>query len=160
MFCAAVLLLSCTRNEQREEVALPNVAPDTVVVSWSVVSRSSDRRSMHIVLHASRELITMSRSATGTMMSVARTVSEEDYAKLVGTLRSLQCCALPSSSGERSDPSEAKPQLEINFGDMQCEIELWDREWREGRARECGFAFALFHHSGFVPDPPVDEPSP
>ncbi|MBW2209964.1 MAG: hypothetical protein JRG67_02800 [Deltaproteobacteria bacterium] len=124
MFCAAVLLLSCTRNEQREEVALPNVAPDTVVVSWSVVSRSSDRP------------------------------------KLVGTLRSLQCCALPSSSGERSDPSEAKPQLEINFGDMQCEIELWDREWREGRARECGFAFALFHHSGFVPDPPVDEPSP
>jgi hypothetical protein len=87
-------------------------------------------------------------------------VSEEDYAKLVGTLRGLECCSLPSTSEERSEPAEAKPQLEINFGDVKCEIELWDREWREGRARECGFAFARIHGSGFVPDPPVDEPSP
>ena len=160
MLYGTVLLLSCTQNERKEDVALPRVAPDTVVVSWSVVSRSTDRRSMHIVLDASRELITMSRSSNGTMMSVARTMPEEAYAKLVGTLRGLDCCSLPSTSAERSEPSEAKPQLEINFGDMQCEIELWDREWREGRARECGFAFALFHHEGFVPDPPVDEPSP
>jgi len=160
MLCATVLLSSCTRNEQREEVALPTVAPDTVVVSWSVVSRSSERRSMHIVLDASRELITMSRSSDGTMMNVTRTMPEEAYAKLIRTLRGLDCCSLPSTSAERSEPGEAKPQLEINFGDMQCEIELWDREWREGRARECGFAFAQFHHNGFVPDPPVDEPSP
>jgi hypothetical protein len=158
--CATVLLLSCTRNEQEEAVALPTVAPDTVVVSWSLVSRSSERRSMHIVLDASRELITMSRSSDGTMMNVTRTVSEEAYAKLIGTLRGLECCALPSTSAERSDPGEAKPQLKINFGDVRCEIELWDREWREGRPRECGFAFARLHGGGFVPDPPVDEPSP
>ena len=158
--CAAVLLWGCTGKEQKQHVELPKVTPDTVVVSWSLISRSSDRRSIHAALDGSRELITTTRSSTGTMMSVTRTVSEEDYAKLVGTLRGLECCSLPSTSEERSEPGEAKPQLEINFGDVKCEIELWDREWREGRARECGFAFARIHGSGFVPDPPVDEPSP
>ena len=155
-----MLLSSCSQNEPKKEVALPTVPPDTVVVSWSVISRSPDRRSMHVVLDGGRKLITTTRSSTGTMMSVTRTVSEEDYTKLVGSLRGLECCSLPSTSEERSQPGEAKPQLEINFGDVKCEIELWDREWREGRARECGFAFARIHGSGFVPDPPVDEPSP
>ncbi|UCF46485.1 MAG: hypothetical protein JSU89_04670, partial [Myxococcales bacterium] len=72
----------------------------------------------------------------------------------------LDCCSLPSTTKERISPGEAKPRLEINFGDMKCEIELWDREWREGRARECGFAVARLHGTGFVPDPPVDEASP
>lgn len=159
MLYATLVLLSCTPNEPKQDVALPSVTPDTVVVSWSVVSRSADRRGMHIVLDASRELTTNSRSSDGTMMSVVRTTPEESYAKLVGTLRRLDCCSLRSTSAERSYPSEAKPQLEINFGDVQCEIELWDREWREGRANECGFAFAQFHGGGFVPDPPVDEPT-
>jgi hypothetical protein len=154
------LLLSCTPNGHKEDVALPKVAPDTVVVSWSLISRSSGRRSTHVALQGNRELITTTRSADGTMMTVTRTASKEDYTKLVGSLRSLDCCSLPSTSEERSYPSEAKPQLEINFGDSRCEIELWDREWRDGRARECGFAFARFHRGGFVPDAPVDEPSP
>lgn len=160
MLCVTMLLSSCSQNEPKKEVALPTVPPDTVVVSWSVISRSPDRRSMHVVLDSARELITTTRSSTGTMMSVTRTVSEDDYAKLVGSLRGLECCSLPSTSKERSEPGEAKPQLEINFGDVKCDIELWDREWREGRARECGFAFARIHGNGFVPDPPVDEPSP
>jgi len=160
MLCVAMLLSSCSQNEPKKEVALPTVPPDTVVVSWSVISRSPDRRSMHVVLDGGRKLITTTRSSTGTMMSVTRTVSEEDYTKLVGSLRGLECCSLPSTSKERSEPGEAKPQLEINFGDVKCDIELWDREWREGRARECGFAFARIHGNGFVPDPPVDEPSP
>jgi hypothetical protein len=154
------MLLSCKPAGQKEEVALPKVAPDTVVVSWSVISRSAERRSSHVVLEASRELVTTTRSPDGTMMTVSRTVSEEGYAKLLRTLRELDCCSLPSTSEDRSYPSEAKPQLEINFGDRRCEIELWDREWREGRARDCGFAFARIHGNGFVPDPPVDEPSP
>jgi len=79
---------------------------------------------------------------------------------LVATLRALDCCSLQSTSKERTRPSEAKPQLEINFGDMKCEIELWDSDWREGLARECGFAVARLHGSGFVPDAPVDESSP
>ena len=79
---------------------------------------------------------------------------------LVGTLRALDCCSLQSTSKESARPTEAKPRLEIDLGDVQCDIELWDREWREGRARECGFAVAQFHGSGFVPDPPVDEASP
>ena len=53
-----ILLPSCTPNEQKEEVALPNVAPDTVVVSWSLISRSAGRRSMHVALQGNRELIT------------------------------------------------------------------------------------------------------
>ncbi len=153
-------LLSCTPTEPKDEVALPKVEPETVVVSWSVISRSAGRRSTHVVLDASRELITTTRSPDGTMMTVSRTVTEDAYAKLVGQLRALECCSLPSTSEDRTYPDEAKPQLEINFGDTRCEIERWDREWREGRARECGFAFARLHGSGFVPDPPVDEPAP
>jgi hypothetical protein len=158
--CATVLLWGCTGNEQKEEVALPEVAPDTVVVSWSVISRSSDRHSIHAVLDGSRTVTVTTRGADGTMMTVSHTASEKDYAKLVGTLRALDCCSLPSTSKERPSPSEAKPQLKINFGDVKCKVELWDSEWREGRARECGFAFARLHGRGFVPDPPVDEPSP
>jgi hypothetical protein len=157
---ATVLLCGCTRNEPTDPAALPKVAPDTVVVSWSVISRSSDRDSIHVALDASRNLVVTNKAPDGTMMSISRTVSQEEYAKLVGTLRALDCCSLPSTSKERSSPSEAKPQLVINFGDVHCEIELWDREWRQGTARECGFAVARIHGGGFVPDPPVDEPSP
>lgn len=159
ILCVA-LVLSCTPTKPKDEVVLPKVAPDTVVVSWSVISRSAGRRSTHVVLDASRELITTTRSADGTMMTVSRTVSQEQYAKLVGKLRALDCCSIPSTSEDRAHPEEAKPQLELNFGDIRCEIERWDREWREGLAQQCGFAFARLHGSGFVPDPPVDEPSP
>jgi hypothetical protein len=159
--CAAALVWGCTGKERRKvEVELPKVPPDTVVVSWSVISRSSDRDSLHAVLDATRKLNVTSKAPNGTMMSIAHTVSEKDYAALVGTLRALDCCSLRSTAEDRTRPSEAKPQLEINFGDVKCEIELWDREWREGLARHCGFAFARLHGSGFVPDPPVDEPLP
>jgi hypothetical protein len=136
------------------------VPPDTVVLSWSVISRSSDRDSAHAVLEASRKLTTTTRSPEGTMMSISRTISREEYAELVGRLRSLDCCSLRSTTVEQPDPGEAKPQLEINLGDVRCEIELWDREWRRGRARECGFAAAQLHKMEFVPDPPVDAPAP
>lgn len=160
VLCTLVLVLGCTRPDRSEKVVLPEVTPDTVVVSWSVISRSPDRRSTHVVLEANRDLVVTTRSSTGTMMTVSHKVSEDDYAKLVGTMRKLDCCSLPSTSQERSYPEEAKAELEIDFGDAQCEIVLWDREWREGRARECGFAFARLHGGGFVPDPPVDEASP
>ena len=158
--CAALLLCGCKGKEAKFEVELPKVAPDTVVVSWSVISRTSDRDSIHAVLDASRKLNVTTKAPSGTMMSVGRPVSEKDYAALVGTLRALGCCSLQSTSKERTDPSESKPQLEINFGDMKCEVELWDREWRDGLARDCGFAIARLHGGGFVPDPPVDDPSP
>jgi hypothetical protein len=158
--CAFVLLWGCTGNEPKQEVVLPKVPPDTVVVSWSVVSRSADRDSIHAALEASRKLTVTNRAPDGTMMSISRTVSEKDYAALVAALRALDCCSLSSTTQERTRPSEAKPQLEINFGDSKCEIELWDTEWREGRARECGFAVARLHGAGFVPDPPVDEATP
>lgn len=159
LICVTLLLVGCARKEQKE-VALPKVAADTVVASWSVISRTSDRKSVEVALTGSRMLNVTSRSANGTMMNISRTLSEKDYAELVGRLRALDCCSLPSTTKERISPGEAKPRLEINFGDMKCEIELWDREWREGRARECGFAVARLHGTGFVPDPPVDEASP
>jgi hypothetical protein len=156
----ATLALGCKPGAKTDDVALPKVAPDTVVASWSVISRSDDRRSMHVVLEGSRQMITTSRSRNGTMMTVRHEVPEDTYARLVQRLRDLDCCSLASTEAERSYPAEAKPLLEINFGDVQCEVELWDREWREGRAKECGFAFARVHGSGFVPDPPVDAPAP
>jgi len=160
VFCAMALLWGCTGKERRLEVELPKVPPDTVVVSWSLISRSSDRESLHAVLDATRQLKVTNKAPDGTMMSIGHRVPEKDYAALVATLRALDCCSLQSTSKERTRPSEAKPQLEINFGDMKCEIELWDSEWREGLARECGFAVARLHGSGFVPDAPVDESSP
>ncbi len=156
----AIVLLSCTPNGQSDEAALPKVGPAAVVVSWSVISRSADRRSSHVVLEGSGELTTTTRSANGQMMTVSRTVSKDAYADLVQSLRRLNCCSLSSTSAERSYPSEAKPLLELHFGDLDCEIELWDREWRQGKAKECGFAFSRLHGNGFVPDPPVDAPSP
>ena len=160
VFCTTALLWGCTGQERTVEVELPSVPPDTVVVSWSVISRSSDRDSLHAALDATRKLSVTNKAPNGTMMSIARTVSEKDYTALVATLRALDCCSLQSTSQERTSPSQAKPQLEINFGEMKCEIELWDREWREGLARQCGFAVARLHGGGFVPDPPVDEPAP
>ena len=155
-----VLLCACTSKERNLEVELPEVPPDAAVVSWSLISRSADRDSLHAVLDASRKLTVTNKTPKGTMMSIARTVSEKDYTALVATLRALDCCSLRSTTKERPRASEAKPLLEINFGDMSCEVELWDSEWREGLARDCGFAVARLHGGGYVPDPPVDESSP
>jgi hypothetical protein len=160
LVCAAVLLLGCTRNEHEEQAALPKLAPDAVVVSWSVISQSSDRDSIHVALDGGRRLDVTNKAPDGTTMSVSRTLSEREYATLVGTLRDLNCCSLQSTSKKRPAPGEAKPRLELDLGDVQCEIELWDSEWREGLARECGFAVAQVHGGDFVPDPPVDAVPP
>jgi hypothetical protein len=152
--------LGCERGEREKKVVLPRVPPDTVVASWSFISRSSDRRSVHSVLEASRELTTTTRSPNGTIMSVSRTISKKEYSTLVDELRVLDCCSLQSSDAERLDPSEAKPLLEIDLGDTRCEIERWDHEWREGVARECALSFVRVHRAGFVPDAPVDDSPP
>ena len=157
---AMLLLCGCTENEpKRQAVELPNVAPDTVVVFWSVISRRSDRDSIQVALDGSQKLNVIHRTPSGTRMSVERAVSDEDYAKFVQTLRALDCCSLRSTSKERSRQSEAKPRLEINLGDQKCEIELRDSEWLEGRAKECGFLVSQLHGGGFVPDPEVYEAS-
>lgn len=155
-----VLLVSCSRGEAEREVELPNVAPDTVVASWSVTSRTRDRDSLQVVLQADRTLVVTNRTADGTMMSLSRTISKEEYARFVGRLRELDCCALRSTERERPSPDEAKPALDIDFGNMQCEVELWDSDWREGKARDCGLAMARLHGGGFVPDPPFDDARP
>ena len=43
ILCVA-MLLSCTPTKPKDEVVLPKVEPETVVVSWSVISRSAGRR--------------------------------------------------------------------------------------------------------------------
>jgi hypothetical protein len=152
------LLVSCSRGEP--EVQLPEVALDTVVVSWSVTSRTEDRDSLHVALEADRTLVVTNRIADGTMMSLSRTISKKEYAALVGKLRALDCCSLHSTRRDRPSLDETKPALEIDFADMQCEVELWDSEWREGKARDCGLAVARLHGGGFVPDPPFDDARP
>ncbi|MGB5704229.1 MAG: hypothetical protein WBM48_15525, partial [Polyangiales bacterium] len=101
---ALVSLLGCSKGEQEKDVALPRVPPDTVVVSWSVISRSSERDSLHSVLEAGRKLTTTTRASNGTMMSSSRTVSEKEYVTLIDQLRSLDCCSLESTGVERTDP--------------------------------------------------------
>jgi hypothetical protein len=160
LICGALLLLGCTRNEHEERVALPEVAPDAIVVSWSVISRASDRDSIHVALDGSRRLDVTTKAPNGTMMSTSRSLSEREYATLVRTLRDLNCCSLQSASRERPAAGESKPRLELDLGDVRCQVELWDSEWREGLARECGFAVAQLHGGGFVPDPPVDDAPP
>lgn len=155
-----VSLVGCEAGSKRPDVVLPRVPPDATVASWSVVSRSDDRNSVHAVLEARRTLTTTTRSPDGTMMSTSRTISEQRYAALVERLRALRCCELSSTTAEQAEPAEAKPVLELELGDVQCTVELWDREWRAGRARECAFAFVEVHRAGFVPDPPVDDPTP
>ena len=144
---AILSALGCEKAEQEEKVVLPRVPANTAVAAWSFISRSSDRRSVHVVLEASRELTTTTRSPNGTMMSVSSTISKEEYSTLVGQLRNLECCSLQSSTTERLDPSEAKLLLEIDVGDTRCEIERWDHEWREGVARECALAFVRVHRA-------------
>lgn len=156
----AMCLSGCDRTPSDPPVVLPDVAPDAVVVAWSVTSRSADRDSVHAVLEGDRTLTVTNRTPNGTMMSVSRTVSDGEYAELVASLRDLDCCSLRSTSEERSSPGEAKPVLEIDLGDVQCEIELWDHQWREGLARQCGLAVARLHKAGFVPDPPFDDTPP
>lgn len=158
--CVMALLVNCSRSENAQDVQLPEVAPDAVVVSWSVTSRTRDRDSLHAVLEANRTLVVTNRTADGTMMSLSRTISKKEYATLVRRLRALDCCSLRSTDRERPSPDEAKPALEIDFGDMQCEVELWDSEWRQGKARDCGIAVAQLHGGGFVPDPPFDDAQP
>jgi hypothetical protein len=154
------LLSSSCKREPHDDVVLPQVPPDTIVASWDFVSRSPDRQSVHSVLYADRRLTNTTRSPNGTIMSLERTVLTKEYALLVQRLRQLDCCSVASTEAPRVDPAESKPRLELNLGDVRCDIELWDREWLEGTARECGFAFAQVHRSGFVPDPPVDDPAP
>ena len=157
---ACLVMLACEPSQPHADVVLPQVPPDTIVMSWSLISKSPGRQSVHSVLNASQKLTTTTRSDNGTMMSVSRGVSNEEYARLIKRLRELDCCALESTELQRPDPAEAKPRLELELGDVRCGIELWDREWREGRARECGFAAAQVHRAGFVPDAPVDDASP
>ncbi len=156
----ALLLSSSCKREPHEDVVLPQVPADTIVASWDLVSKSVDRHSVHSVLYADRKLTTTTRSANGTMMSLERNVSHQEYAHLIKRLRELDCCSVSSTKAPRANPSESRPRLELNLGDVRCDIELWDREWLEGTARECGFAFAQIHRAGFVPDPPVDAASP
>ena len=156
--CAFLVLVGCNARKSEQKLPLPEVPPDAVVVSWSVVSRSDDRDSVHAVLEGNRKLTVTNRAPNGTMMSVSRTLSKADYGRLVGELRDLHCCTLESTQANRKSPAEAKPALEIDFGDLKCSIELWDRQWREGKAKACAFAFARLHGAGFVPDPPVDDP--
>jgi hypothetical protein len=152
--------LGCEPKSASEDVVLPRVPPDTIIASWSVTSRSDDRDGVHAVLEASRKLTTTTRAPDGTRMSASRTISKKQYQQLVARLRELDCCQLSSTSQEGVEPAEAKPILQIDLGDVRCAIELWDREWREGLARECAVAFVQVHRGGFVPDPPVDGPYP
>ena len=157
--CAALLLAGCEGREE-PRVALPDVEPTEVVVSWGMVSREASGNTMYMALYGSRKMEVVTKRPNGTMMRVERKVGKDRYAEFIDKLRKLDCCSLESRSKTAPSPLESQPELRINFGDMECQVALWDSEWRVGRARECGFAVAQFHGRGFLPDPPADDPTP
>lgn len=158
-FCAAWLFAGC-EGRQEQRVALPNVAPTDVVVSWGMVSREGSTRTMYMALYGDRKTEVVTKQPNGTMMRVERTLGMERYVELIDRLRKLDCCSLESGSETAPSPLESRPELGINFGDVECQVALWDSEWRVGRARECGFAVARVHGQGFMPDPPATDPAP
>lgn len=114
---------------------------------------------MYMALRGNRQLEIVTKQPSGTMMQVQRELGKDQYAELIDKLRKLDCCSLESRSKTAPSPLESQPELGINFGDIECQVALWDSEWSVGRARECGFAVAQVHGHGFVPDPPVTDPA-
>lgn len=153
-----MLFLAGCEGRQAPQVVLPSVEPNEVVVSWAMISREGSTSTMYMALHGNRNLEVVTKQPSGTMMRVDRTLGPEPYAELIDKLRTLDCCSLESSSETAPSPLESQPELGINFGDVKCQVALWDSEWRVGRARECGFAVAQVHGHGFVADPPAPDP--
>lgn len=159
LFLSMLFLAGC-EGRQESQVALPGVAPTDVVVSWGMISREGATSTMYMALYGNRNVEVVTKQPSGTLMRVDRTLGPKPYTELVDKLRTLDCCSLESASETAPSPRESRPELGINFGDMKCQVALWDSEWRVGRARECGFAVAQVHGHGFVPDPPAGDPAP
>ncbi len=153
---AALLLVGCEGREQ--EVLLPTVKPNEVVVSWGMVSRDRSRDTMYMEVRGDRQMTVTTKRPSGNMVQVRRDLTKDQYAELIDKLRKLDCCSLESRSETAPSPLESQPELGINFGDIECQIALWDSEWRVGRARECGFVVAQVHGGGFVPEPASSDP--
>ncbi|MDH3846133.1 MAG: hypothetical protein OES69_19495, partial [Myxococcales bacterium] len=154
----ALLLAGC-EGRQEARVVLPDVEPSEVVVSWGMVGRDGSRDTMYMELLGDRRMAITTKRPNGNMVQVQRELSKDQYADLIDQLRKLDCCSLESRSKTAPSPLESQPELAINFGDVECQIALWDSEWRLGRARECGFAVAQVHGGGFLPDPPAADPA-
>ncbi len=154
----ALLLAGC-EGRQEARVVLPDVEPSEVVVSWGMVGRDGSRDTMYMELLGDRRMAITTKRPNGNMVQVQRELSKDQYADLIDQLRKLDCCSLESRSKTAPSPLESQPELAINFGDIECQIALWDSEWRLGRARECGFAVAQVHGGGFLPDPPAADPA-
>lgn len=148
----AVLMVGCKPSE--EPVKMPQAGPQDVVVSWGMIGRKAQRDTMYMELHGDRRMTVVTKSPSGTMMSVEQTVAEEQYTELVRQLRGLECCSLASTHESAPSPLESKPELAIDFGDLQCQVALWDSEWREERARKCGLAVSAIHGRSFLTDDP------
>ncbi|MDH3202435.1 MAG: hypothetical protein OEM15_16210 [Myxococcales bacterium] len=158
-FLGALLLAGC-EGRQEARVVLPDVEPDAVVVSWGMVGRDGSRDTMYMELRGDRQVAITTKRPNGNLIQVQRKLGMDQYAELIDKLRKLDCCSLESRSKTAPSPLESQPELGINFGDVECQIALWDSEWRVGPARECGFVVAQVHGAGFVPDPPATDLAP
>ncbi len=159
-WCLVGALLFAGCEGRKSQVVLPSVEPSAVVVSWGMVGRDGSRDTMHMELRGDRQMAITTKRPNGNMIRVERELSKDQYAELIDKLRKLDCCSLESRLEGAPSPRESQPELGIDFGDIKCQIALWDSEWGVGRARECGFAVAQVHGSGFVPDPPATDPMP
>lgn len=158
--CAClVLLVGCEWFEEMR-LEVPDVPPDSIVLSWSMVDRGASGDTMYMAIYGNRDMELVTKQPNGTMMRLERTLTKKQYAEIVRMMRDLDCCALRSESDEAPGPRESQPELGIHFGDLDCEVALWDSEWHRGRARECGFAVARLHGRGYLRDPPPEASPP
>lgn len=149
-----VVVLTGCKSRSEAPVEMPTVAPSDAVVSWGMIGRNAQRDTMYMEIRGDRSMTIVTKSPSGTMVSVEQTVSEDKYRELVRQLRDLDCCSLMSTTESAPSPLETKPELGINFGDLACQVSLWDSEWRAQKARACGEAVASIHGRTFVTEDP------
>lgn len=159
----ALGLLACngaTKDAQSSEPSpdsTTNQSPDLnkTVLEWRV--DGPQRGIERFILKSSGQGVYLARSPDGTDVRVERQITEAEYAALQKRLRDLSCCSLKAGASTPTLETEARPSLRLDFPTMQCTIRLWDGEWSQGQARECGFLVAGLHGRGFVPDPPLED---
>lgn len=71
-----------------------------------------------------------------TAKTVTTRLDGDDLESLAKILRERRFCDLKAED-RPGVPDEARPRIEIHYGGLDCEIEMWDGQWHDDRrARE------------------------
>jgi hypothetical protein len=70
-------------------------------------------------------------------VEVAGKVTPAELEQVASLLRENDLCGLRSGR-DVGVPDEARPSIRVRLGDLDCEVELWDGEYRDNpRAKAC-----------------------